>query len=80
MANGWTDERRKRQSILIHTWKPFNKSTGPRTPEGKYRSSLNALKHGVRGKFIRDITALLKQYVDTNIRCVTDARASEPLS
>ena len=35
MANGWTPERKARQSQLIQSWQPWNKSTGARTPEGK---------------------------------------------
>ncbi len=42
--NGWTLERRARQAALIRTWKPWEKSTGPITDEGKAASSLNYLK------------------------------------
>jgi hypothetical protein len=39
MVNGWMMERCKRQSALIRTCRPWEKSTGPRTPEGKARST-----------------------------------------
>ena len=45
MANGWTEERKARQAKLIHTWKPW-KSAGVKTPEGKKRSRMKALKSG----------------------------------
>ena len=38
----WTDEQKKLQSGLIKQWKPWEFSTGPRTPEGKKISSRNA--------------------------------------
>lgn len=44
MANGWTQERRARQAALIRTWRPWEKSTGPRTDEGKAVVSRNHLK------------------------------------
>ena len=31
MANGWTPERKARQAELIRNWKPWERSTGPRT-------------------------------------------------
>jgi hypothetical protein len=66
MANGWTEERRKRQSELIRTWKPWEQSTGAKTDEGKAKSSLNALKHGLRAKTfsktIRELDDLLDEF------------------
>jgi hypothetical protein len=48
MANGWTQERRQKQSEAIRTWKPWRNSTGPRTSVGKANASQNAYKGGVR--------------------------------
>lgn len=65
MANGWTPERRARAAELIRTWRPWEKSTGPRTDAGKAASSTNALKHGARSAEViaaeRRINAWLKQ-------------------
>jgi hypothetical protein len=38
----WTDEQKTKQSALIHSWQPWKKSTGAKTPEGKTISSMNA--------------------------------------
>ncbi len=46
MANGWTPERRARQAELIRTWKPWEKSSGPKTVDGKAVVSRNYLKSG----------------------------------
>jgi hypothetical protein len=48
MANGWTSERRARQAALIRSWRPWKRSTGPRTPEGKAKVARNAYKGGTR--------------------------------
>ena len=47
MATPWTPERRQRQAEAIRTWRPWERSTGPRSAEGKQRSSRNAYKGGV---------------------------------
>ena len=44
--NGWTAERRARQSQAIHRWQPWTHSTGAKTPEGKATSARNAYKGG----------------------------------
>lgn len=43
-ASSWTPERRAKQAEAIRRWQPWNRSTGPRTDEGKARSSRNADK------------------------------------
>lgn len=40
--SAWTLERRARQAEIIRQIRPWNSSTGPRTPEGKAASSRNA--------------------------------------
>ena len=42
----WTPEERQRHRELIQRWKPWTKSTGAKTPEGKKRSRQNAYKTG----------------------------------
>ena len=46
MAKGWTPERRARQAELICTWRPWERSTGPTTADGKAIASGNAYKGG----------------------------------
>jgi len=53
---GWTDERRARQSALIHGWKPWLASTGAQTDEGRKRSAKNAaLKPGSLRYYLREV-------------------------
>ena len=47
-GKGWTPERRKRQSEAIRKWKPWSKSTGPKSPEGKAKAATNAWTRGDR--------------------------------
>lgn len=50
MATSWTLERRQRQAELIRSCKPWEQSTGPKTPEGKRKVASNANRGGVRGQ------------------------------
>lgn len=56
---GWTPERRAKQAENIRRWKPWKKSTGPRTLEGKARSSRNA-DRGVAAMEARILEARLR--------------------
>ena len=60
MANGWTPERRARQSELIRTWKPWEQSTGPRTDEGKARTARNGFR-GARWRELRELAKALTE-------------------
>jgi len=48
MARGWTPERRAKMRAAIHRWRPWEKSTGPKTEVGKAKVAGNAFKHGHR--------------------------------
>lgn len=55
-----TPEHRKMRAELIRQWRPWEKSTGPRTEEGKARSAQNSYVHGV---YIR---AFVQHSIDVN--------------
>ncbi len=60
MANGWTSERRARQAELIRQWRPWEKSTGPRTHEGKTTVARNAFKGGT-WRLLRELGRTLRK-------------------
>ena len=60
MANGWTPERRARQAALIRSWRPWEKSTGPRSAEGKARTARNGFKGGHR-ETLRELARVLNE-------------------
>ncbi len=59
MANGWTLQRRAQQAVLIRRWRPWEKSTGPTSPKGKYTASRNSYKGGTR-QSLREICRTLR--------------------
>ena len=63
-ARKWTLEQRLRQSEAIRRWRPWEASTGAKTPHGKAISSKNATKKGdsvyVR-ELIKQLNWLLKK-------------------
>lgn len=69
-----TPEHRRLRAQLIHTWKPWEKSTGPRTAEGKARTARNGFKGG-HWRTLRELTkamnALLREQRD-GLRRVTE--------
>ena len=62
MTTTWTPERRAKQAALIHTWKPWNQSTGPRSPEGKATASRNAFTGGHRAE-LRELSKMVNEHV-----------------
>ena len=71
MANGWTERRRARQAALIRNWRPWEKSTGPRTVSGKARVSRNADKGGT-WRLLRELRLVLREQDEA--RRATDTR------
>ena len=59
MANGWSLERRQRQAELIRRWRPWERSTGPRTEEGRQAAAHNAWKGGQRQQ-LRELARALE--------------------
>lgn len=57
--HGWSAERRAKHAAAIRKWKPWAKSTGPRTKSGKAASARNAFKHGGRAAPVRALTRAL---------------------
>jgi hypothetical protein len=49
-SNSWTPQRRESQAKAIHRWKPWEKSTGPRSVAGKAAAARNSRKHGACSK------------------------------
>ena len=67
MGKGWTPERRARQAALIHKWRPWEKSTGPRTAKGKAHTARNGDKGGA-WKVERDRLRALRTEVNDLLR------------
>lgn len=72
MGNGWTPERRARQAALIREWKPWEKSTGPRTDEGKARAARNPFKGGHRER-LRELARVLNSALRAQRRAIDES-------
>lgn len=57
-AKGWTPERRAKQAATIRKWKPWERSTGPRTEAGKATVARNAYKGGTWLKY-RELSKMM---------------------
>jgi hypothetical protein len=69
----WTPERRAKQSQAIRQWKPWDKSTGAKTPEGKAVVSRNAFKGGHR-PYLRQLAKDLAEECQYTQRLVDTCR------
>ncbi|MBU6374354.1 MAG: hypothetical protein KJS97_16655 [Alphaproteobacteria bacterium] len=61
MAKAWTPEQREAQRQAIQRWRPWEKTTGPKTEDGKRRSAMRAYKGGQRAK-AREIARALREH------------------
>ena len=59
-ARKWTLEQRLRQSEAIRRWRPWEASTGAKTPHGKAISSKNATKTG-DSVYVRELIKQMNQ-------------------
>ncbi len=58
-TKGWTEERRKAQAERCRIHKPWEKSTWPRTAQGKAISRLNAVKSGQYARGANEFSKIL---------------------
>ena len=59
ITRGWDEDRRAKQAENCRNAKPWTKSTGPKTPEGKKKVRDNAMKHGMRSIEAEELRRLL---------------------
>ncbi|GJL85253.1 MAG: hypothetical protein DHS20C02_10280 [Micavibrio sp.] len=56
----WPEKRRKAQAERAKTQKPWKHSTGPKTAEGRAKTSQNAYKHGFYDVEMRNLRRILR--------------------
>lgn len=54
MSDAWTQDRKAKQRKAIYAWRPWEKSTGPKTAAGRKAVARNAWKHGQRSRAFLD--------------------------
>ena len=64
MAYVRTPEHRALRAELIRKWKPWEKSTGPKSAEGKRRAAMRGYKGGNR-QMLRDLSDALREHQKT---------------
>ena len=76
----WSPESRQKQAEAIRKWSPWTKSTGPRTDDGRARSSRNAWKGGLRASLgtYRDVLRQIEQSTRSVISSFCQKRHSRP--
>lgn len=60
-----TEEHRELRRQMIQRWKPWEKSTGPKTAEGKQKSAKRGYK-GAQRQQIREIARALREHKEYN--------------
>ncbi|MBK7025404.1 MAG: hypothetical protein IPH41_18655 [Sulfuritalea sp.] len=64
MSYYWMFEHRALRAELIRRWKPWEKSTGPKSEAGKARSAQRGFKGGWRGR-LRELAHALREQAET---------------
>jgi hypothetical protein len=64
-----TPEHRRLRAELIRKWRPWEQSTGPKTPAGRAKVSRNAFKGAWRG-VLRDLSRALRDQEASRKRVV----------
>lgn len=59
ITKGWNEERRRKQAENCRRMKPWTKTTGPKTEQGKRAVRDNALTHGLRSVEAEELRRLL---------------------
>lgn len=72
----WTQERRAFQAAVARKHRPWEKSTGPKTPAGKARASQNGIQHGRFSERELDLFAKIRAYIEaTGAKPIHPAKA-----